>query len=166
MKQEADHRVSRHAVKSQAVERLARKGDAAFNGNVSLCAPPLCFLDQHATFNRLPTPPLRVTNLPQEDAARAELLLTSHQVKAKKHAQQTSLGYGLPDEDNAVLQQETVRQDVVLDRIGTAVETLRIMSVELNNELQVQAPEIDALVERTHVAEDNLGNLSKAARKI
>jgi hypothetical protein len=103
----------------------------------------------------------------QEDAARSELMLTAADRLRRKQAQRhTSLGFGLPGEDRLALQRDTDAQEGYLDRIGTGVETLRVMSLELNGELRAQAPEIDALADRAHAAHDNLGSLSKAARKI
>lgn len=104
----------------------------------------------------------------QEEAARAELMASAaDKIKLKHAAQQpTALGYGLPEAERKALQAETARQDDYLDQIGTSVETLRFMSLELGAELNTQGPQIDALVDRAHAAHDNLGSLSRAARKI
>lgn len=76
------------------------------------------------------------------------------------------MGYGLEEDDRIELQAETQEQDEILDRIGTTVESLRIMSLEFQNELEAQAPQIDALQDRTHATHDNLASLARAARKV
>lgn len=76
------------------------------------------------------------------------------------------MGYSLPDADQAELQEETAVQDRNLDRIGTTVERLRVMSLELQSELETQAPQIEGMGDRVHAAHDNLNKLAKEARRV
>lgn len=57
-------------------------------------------------------------------------------------------------------------QDRNLDRIGTTVERLRVMSLELQSELEGQAPQIEGMADRVHAAHDNLNKLAKEARRV
>jgi hypothetical protein len=125
------------AAQQESVSRaIATKGDAAFNGN--------------------------------DEAARAELLAVRVRQKTATDGSEAPpiLGYGLPDGDREEIQAETRRQDAYLDRIGTTVESLRIMSLDLHEELAAQDPQIEVLRDRVHNAHDNIGTLSKKARKI
>jgi hypothetical protein len=57
-------------------------------------------------------------------------------------------------------------QDRNLDRIGTTVDRLRMMSLELQSELETQAPMLDSMGDRTHAAHDNLTKLAREARRV
>ena len=102
----------------------------------------------------------------QDTEARTELFAATIRRKTTSYEEGPGLGYGLPDSDRLELREETVIQDRNLDRIGTTVETLRIMSLELQGELSVQSPQLDNLRDRAHTAHDNLSNLSKSARRV
>ncbi len=104
----------------------------------------------------------------QDAQARSELFAANIRRKASSREGESipGLGYGLPDADKHELQQETQLQDDNLDRIGTTVENLRLMSLDLQGELESQAPQIDRLGDRAHVVHDNLSDLAKSARRI
>lgn len=104
----------------------------------------------------------------QEAAARSELLAANHGTRGPGAAENgpPGLGYGLSHADAQEVQAEAAKQDKVLDKIGTTVEGLRAMGMELQRELEEQAPQIDGLGERTQTAHENLGSLSRSARKV
>jgi len=104
----------------------------------------------------------------QENAARAELFAASNGARARATgaAPESAIGYGLPPADAEEIQEELEKQDHYLDRIGTTVDNLRIMSLELQRELEEQAPQIDGLNDRTQTANASLSELSRAARKV
>jgi hypothetical protein len=99
-----------------------------------------------------------------EHAARAELFGTRQRQEPGLH--DGSLGHGLPTADRAELQEQTDEQDQIIERIGTTVDTLRIMSLELQGELESQTPVIDGLQDRTLNTHNNLATLAQAARKV
>jgi hypothetical protein len=104
----------------------------------------------------------------QDGLARSELFAASIRRKTSSREGEVlpGLGYGLPDDDRDELQQETRLQDDNLDKIGTTVENLRLMSLDIQGELETQAPQIDRIGDRTHVVHDNLSTLSKSARRV
>lgn len=108
----------------------------------------------------------------QEEAARSELFaarLAKKQNGFLKHESTiipTVIGYGLPSEDAREIQEETRQQDEYIERIGTAVDTLKVMSVELSTELQGHIPQIEALNDKAHTTHDSLGTLARKATKI
>lgn len=99
-----------------------------------------------------------------EHAARAELF--GRIGRQETGHQQEGIGHGLPAADRDELQEQTEEQDQIIDRIGTTVDTLRIMSLELQGELESQTPIIDSLQDRALNTHDNLATLAKAARKV
>lgn len=102
----------------------------------------------------------------QDIEARSELFAATIRRKTTSYEEVPGLGYGLPHADRIEIQEETRIQDRNLDRIGTAVTTLRVMSLELQGELSAQAPQLDTLGDRVHTAHDNLGNLARSARRV
>lgn len=126
-----------HLAQQAAVLRMANKGtDSAYNGN--------------------------------DAKARSELFAANIRRKTSSREGEAlpGLGYGLPDDDQHELQRETELQDANIDRIGTTVENLRLMSLDLQGELESQAPQVDRLGDRTHVVHDNLTVLAKSARRV
>jgi hypothetical protein len=98
-------------------------------------------------------------------AARAELFRAGDAARARPPPP-TALGYGLAAGERLELAEETAAQDGYLDRIGVAVSQIREMGLDLREELEAQAPQIDALAERTATAQGTLGALRRAARKV
>lgn len=78
----------------------------------------------------------------------------------------TGLGYGLHQSYRIELREQTRIQDGNLDRIGTTVESLKVMSLELQGELSIQMPQIETLGERAHGAHDQLHDLARQAGKL
>ena len=101
----------------------------------------------------------------QQAAARSELFAKAPG-KADNYDDASGLGYGLPETDQLELKQETQLQDQNIDRIGSAVDTLRVMSLELQEELEFQTPQIEGLGDRVHIAHDKLHDLSREARRV
>ena len=126
-----------HLAQQAAVLRMANKGtDAACNGN--------------------------------DAQARSELFAANIRRKTSSREGDAlpGFGYGLPDADRDELQHESRLQDENLDRIGTTVENLKLMSLDIQGELESQAPQIDRLGDRAHAAHDNLTILAKSTRRI
>lgn len=99
-----------------------------------------------------------------EGAARSELFAADIRRKSSNNA--LRLGHGLPEDDLEEIEGETQQQDRYLDRIGTTVESLKIMSLELQGELQSQEPVIESLGERTFTTQQSLRQLARRTRKI
>jgi hypothetical protein len=100
-------------------------------------------------------------------AARAELFRAADDARARaRPPPPPALGYGLVAGERLELAEETAAQDGYLDRIGVAVTQIREMGLDLREELEAQAPQIDALAERTANAQGTLGALRRAARKV
>lgn len=108
-------------------------------------------------------------NVNSTSMARTELLANRNNVNRDNISHidaNDGIGFGLPDQDREEIQQETRRQDAYLDRIGQAVENMKAISLEMQDELNRQDPEIDIISERIHQTHSNLGNLYRDARKI
>lgn len=104
----------------------------------------------------------------EEKANRSELLSTAAQRSRTTETKTIGLdiGVGLPEADREEIMMETGKQDAYLDQIGHAVESLKSIGLEMQEELQRQEPQIDSISERIHVTHENLGNLSRQARRI
>lgn len=101
------------------------------------------------------------------ETAREELFTAYTQMKApKKTPLSSTLGEGFDEVDRIELQGHTQQQDEYLERIGTGVENLRLMSHALCEELDEQTPAIENLGDNIHKVHDNLGDLSRQAKKI
>ncbi len=104
----------------------------------------------------------------QDAQARSELLAANirRKISSREGQYLSGLGYGLSDADKHEIEQETQLQDATIDRIGTTVEKLKMMTLDLQGELESQAPQIDRLGDRTHVVHDGLSSLAKSARRV
>lgn len=64
------------------------------------------------------------------------------------------------------MDEETVKQEALLDQIGRAVEGMRAIGEEMNMELQAQDVQIEQLPQRAVKIHDDLSSLTKNVRKI
>eukprot|EP00887_Chlorella_sp_A99_P005658 scaffold1.g5658.t1 len=102
-----------------------------------------------------------------ELAARKELLSASERLReVRRGPQATDIGHGLPEQDKLEIKRETEEQDANLEAIGDTVSALKVMGRELADELSGQAPQLARLPDRVAAAHDNLGGLTREARRI
>ncbi|KAI3423821.1 hypothetical protein D9Q98_009657 [Chlorella vulgaris] len=102
-----------------------------------------------------------------EHAARHELLAQADSIQAARQGTQaTSIGFGLPETDRQEIQQETQRQDRVIDDIGNAVASLHTLSKEMHEEMEEQLPRIAHLQDRAEATHDELGSMMRDVRRI
>lgn len=118
-----------------------------------------------AAVNRLGEPDAPGEN---PDADRSELFKTAMAVKKEREA--TPLGFGnfagMAEKDRAEMDEETVKQEALLDQIGRAVEGMRGIGEQMNEELQAQDAQIDMLPQRAVQIHNDLSQLTRNVRKI
>ncbi|PRW32671.1 Synaptosomal-associated 25 [Chlorella sorokiniana] len=76
------------------------------------------------------------------------------------------LGHGLPAKDRQSLQAESAAQEAYLEQVDSAVDALKAMGLAMGEELQDQAPKIEALQQRTEAAGLSLKGVSQDAARL
>lgn len=102
-----------------------------------------------------------------EEAARSELMTFAQQARLRREAKKaTDIGLDLPEDDRMEIQTETRTQDDVINKIDTAVGTLKLMSIEIHEELSRQDQHIDSIGDKAEQSHLQVGTLAKAAGRI